>query len=96
LTTYFADKDIYNESFTEDPQWIYNKLTENKYDLLKKAYMKSECSLFTQKFESGFSGCTAVTAIMVGDKILCANAGDSRAILVECIKNTSVSNIKIN
>jgi len=55
-------------------------------------YLKSECSLFTQKFESGFSGCTAVTTIMVGNRIICANAGDSRAIIAECFKN-SVSNI---
>ena len=68
-------------------------MIENNHDLIKKAYLKSECSLFTQKFESGFSGCTAVTVLMIGEKIICANAGDSRAIIVECNKQSSVSNI---
>lgn len=72
---------------------IYNKLNENHYDLLKKAYQKAESILFNQKFECGLSGCTAVTVVMVGDKILCANAGDSRAIVIE---NNSVSNILLN
>ena len=83
LIDFFVKKDNYNDQNLDDIHWIYNKLIENKHDLLKKAYLKSECSLFTQKYECGFSGCTAVTTIMIGNKILCANAGDSRAIIVE-------------
>lgn len=92
LREYFENTDTYNNQNNNDTKWLYNKLIENKYDIIKKAYLKGECSLFTQKFECGFSGCTAVTIIMVGDKIICANAGDSRAIMIECNKNSSVSN----
>lgn len=101
LTDYFSNKELYNLSYNNSSSddylnLIYNKLIENNYDLLKKAYFKAEGALFGQKFESGFSGCTAVTVLVLGNKIICANAGDSRAIVTECLKSqllgSSVSN----
>jgi len=85
LVDFLSKKENYDTSDRqtfEDKDFIYSKVVENDYELLKKAYLKAECSLFNLKFECGFSGCTAVTVIMIGEKIICANAGDSRALMV--------------
>lgn len=88
LKEYFSNPETYNNTeLINDNNLIYSKLIENNYDIIKKAYLKGEVSLFTQSFDSAFSGSTAVSTFIIGDKILCANAGDSRTIVVESNKN---------
>ena len=61
---------------------IYEKLTEKNYELLKHSFHLAESSLLQCNFEVNFSGTTSVLVFNIGNKIICANAGDSRAILV--------------
>ena len=43
------------------------------------------------KFDSQFSGSTTVIVFVIGNKILCANAGDSRAIMISENNNKKTS-----
>lgn len=43
--------------------------------------MKSEEDLINANFDVRYSGTTCVTVQLTGHKIICANSGDSRAIL---------------
>ncbi|CAG9315135.1 unnamed protein product [Blepharisma stoltei] len=48
---------------------------------LIQAFMKANSDLFRSSYEITFSGTTACVVLMTQNKIFCANAGDSRAIL---------------
>lgn len=72
---------------------IYDKLREKNYEIIRNSFYMAEGSLIQSKCEINFSGSTAVIVIIVGDKIICANAGDSRAILVSEIQNEKENSI---
>jgi len=61
---------------------IYAKLKENNFEVIRNSFFlaEDECSL--GKFDLQFSGSTCVLIFCIANKIICANAGDSRAILV--------------
>lgn len=65
-------------------QEIYNVLIANNYNLIRQLFLKVDkelkrCSL---EFNAYNSGSTCLLLIQIGNKILCANVGDSRAIMV--------------
>ena len=60
---------------------IYRRVKDKDYDLLKRCFKFCETSLAKSKFEINFSGTTAVLVIQVDNNLICANTGDSRAIL---------------
>jgi serine/threonine protein phosphatase PrpC len=60
---------------------IYNKLIENNHEFIKNSFYLAEKQLKTTDYEINLSGTTCNFVIMINDIILCANAGDSRAIL---------------
>lgn len=74
----------YNYSQLRDTkiETIYAKLKENNYEVIRNSFFlaEDECSL--GKFDLQFSGSTCVLIFCIANKIICANAGDSRAILV--------------
>ena len=59
--------------------------TKNEKDLLKQAiiqgYVMTEKNLENQHFDISFSGSTCINIIIRGHYMLCANVGDSRAIV---------------
>jgi serine/threonine protein phosphatase PrpC len=61
---------------------ILEKLKEKSYFLIKNSFSLAESTLSQSKYETNFSGATSVLVLILDDKIICANAGDSRAILV--------------
>jgi serine/threonine protein phosphatase PrpC len=61
---------------------IYEKLKEKNCQIIKNSFYQAETTLSQSKYEVNFSGATCVIVLFVDDKIICANAGDSRAILV--------------
>jgi serine/threonine protein phosphatase PrpC len=71
---------------------IYEKLKENNFEVIKSAYKNAENELNYVKFDSNFSGTTCVLVMIIMNKIICANAGDSRAIIV----NNSVPEISLS
>ena len=66
---------------------IYYTLKKSNYELLINLFMNSDVILGKQNFDVNFSGTTCVLVIQVGRNIICANVGDSRAILVYDRKN---------
>ena len=60
---------------------ILAKLKENNFEIIRNSFFlaEDECSL--GKFDLQFSGSTCVLVFYILNKIICANAGDSRAIL---------------
>lgn len=62
---------------------IYLKLTDNDYSLVKNMFKMAEKELLLMNFDSNFSGTTCVIVFHLGFHIICANVGDSRAIMVE-------------
>jgi serine/threonine protein phosphatase PrpC len=72
--------------FKED--FIYHKLTKNDYDFLKMSFYLAEENLKSTTFDINFSGTTLCIIIIIGEKVICANVGDSRAICIKSNLNT--------
>ena len=63
---------------------IYYRLTKNENDIVKRVFRHAERDLGKNSdIDANFSGTTCVMVFQVGEKLLCANVGDSRAILVK-------------
>ena len=61
---------------------IYLKLKENNFYIIKQSFISVDQQLKSQKFDSKDSGTTCVLVVQIGNHIICANVGDSRAIAV--------------
>ena len=70
--------EIGNNSNTES---IYNKLKENNYKIIKQAFIMSDNQLKQVNFDAEESGTTCVLVIQIGKHLICANVGDSRALV---------------
>ena len=57
---------------------------KNECDILKRAYRHAERDIEKNSdIDANFSGTTCVMVFQVGNRLLCGNVGDSRAILVK-------------
>ena len=61
---------------------LYFILKNNNFSLINKIFVNAEKELYNEEFDSNFSGTTCIIVIQLGQKLLCANTGDSRAILI--------------
>lgn len=61
---------------------IYKAMTRKDFKIIKTFFDNLEADLLKQKFDIHFSGSTCVIIFRIGNKLICANVGDSRAILV--------------
>lgn len=63
---------------------IYDILTRNKYFFINKLIYECNNSLINNtNYECNLSGSTCLLLFIIGKKIICANIGDGRAILLE-------------
>lgn len=62
---------------------IYKKLVNNNYDLIRKGFQAIETKIKESEYEKDFSGTTACQVFITDNKIICANIGDSRAIMIK-------------
>lgn len=69
-----------NPSIKED--LVYEKIKERNYAMLKNSFNLAESSISMSKYDVNFSGSTCILIFLIENKLICANAGDSRAILV--------------
>ena len=65
-----------------DAEKIYKKLKEDDCKIITEAFVEADNLLKTASFDASASGSTCVLIIHAGNHILCANVGDSRAIVV--------------
>ena len=83
----------------KDPDLIYLKLRSNNYHIIQKSYIDCDNALSkVTNFSSQESGCTCNLIFHIGKHIICANTGDSRAILVheENINNYKAKPLSID
>jgi serine/threonine protein phosphatase PrpC len=60
--------------------------------MLVECFVKTDYELRKKQFDVNFSGTTVVTVALIGNKLICANCGDSRA-MVGMIKPKSYSGV---
>ena len=66
----------------EQAKEIYQKIIFNGYQIIANIFTDADIEIQKQKFNCKNSGTTCVIVIQLEDKIICANTGDSRAILI--------------
>ena len=66
----------------KDVEKIYEKMSSNNFSFIKELFKTADDILRDQEIESRNSGTTCIIVIHIGSHIICANAGDSRAILI--------------
>ena len=65
-----------------NPKEVYNQLKANGYQIIANIYTDADNLIFKEKFSCQRSGTTCVIVIQLEENIICANAGDSRAIMI--------------
>ena len=66
----------------DEPKQIYHKLKENSYKIIANIFLDADVQIQKEKFDVNRSGTTCVIVIQLEEHIICANTGDSRAIMV--------------
>ena len=61
---------------------IYEKIIPNNYKLIENIFLDADMQIRKEKFDYRTSGTTCIIIIQLNQKIICANVGDSRAIIV--------------
>ena len=83
FTSFFKNNKKMNSS-NEDENAIFYRLKKNDYDILKRAFRHAERDIGKNSdIDANFSGTTCVMVFQIGEKLICANVGDSRAIMVK-------------
>ena len=83
FTNFFKKNKKMNASNSSEDQ-LFFRLKKNDYDVLKRVFRHAERDLEKGgDIDANFSGTTCVMVFQVGDRIICANVGDSRAIIVK-------------
>jgi serine/threonine protein phosphatase PrpC len=83
LTSFFTKVETYEvvEETNIDLGLIYEKLKKNNYELIKVAFKMCNEELKKNTYDCSFSGTTCVIIFLIDNRLICANVGDSRAIL---------------
>ena len=83
FTSFFKNNKKMNSS-NEDENAVFYRLKKNEYDILKRAFRHAERDIGKNSdIDANFSGTTCVMVFQIGEKLICANVGDSRAIIVK-------------
>ena len=83
FTSFFKNNKKMNQSNSNEDSICY-RLKKNNYDIVKKVFRHAERDISKNSdIDANFSGTTCVMLFQVGEKLICANVGDSRAILVK-------------
>lgn len=64
-----------------NPGLLVSNERQKKYQMITKAYLQCNRDLNNRSFDVSYSGTTLVSVFLHGRKIVCANVGDSRAVL---------------
>lgn len=81
LKDFILKKSNYSKSSIVTLSDIKSKIQEKNYSFMKQAFAYCEKCLARSKYEVNFSGTTAVLVIQLDGTIICANSGDSRAVM---------------
>lgn len=87
---YFSNEELYlnskdkvnNNGISISGQLIRERLEMKDFKIINSFYKKVNRDLIDKKFDVHFSGSTCVLLFHIGNKLICANTGDSRGILI--------------
>ena len=68
--------------YLEQPIDIYHKIKEKNFNLIEEIFLNADKQIQSEKFNSYLSGTTVVIVIQIEEHLICANCGDSRAIII--------------
>ena len=71
---------------------IYKLLKKNEYQMITNIFLDADVQITKEQFNCEMSGTTCVIVIQLDEHLICANTGDSRAILV--YDNSQSQNLK--
>lgn len=63
------------------PSFLLSNDKNKKFAVITEGFLKTSFDLKRRSFDVNYSGTTVVTVMITGKKLICANVGDSRAIL---------------
>ena len=66
----------------DEPKEIYKQLVAKGYEIIANIYLDADVQIQKEKFDVTRSGTTVVLVIQLEEHLICANTGDSRAILI--------------
>ena len=93
----FIPSNIFNHpeiKSLKEPERIYQKLKENNCNIITQAFIMADNKLKNVDFDVFESGSTCCLIIHIGTHIICANTGDSRALVVfDNPGNTNINNV---
>jgi serine/threonine protein phosphatase PrpC len=78
---------------------IYKRIKNKEYQIITNIFLDADNQIKNEKFNCEMSGTTCVLVIQLDEHLICANAGDSRAILIyddnsnNNLKNTKIFNL---
>ena len=75
---------------------VYQRLKKNDYDIIKRVFKHAEKDIVKSSIDANFSGTTCVMVFQIGDKLICSNIGDSRAIMVKGEKGKTIIELSID
>ena len=68
--------------YLNDTQKIYKVLTNREYHIITNIFLDADIQIKKEKFNCEMSGTTCNIIIQLDEHLICANTGDSRAILI--------------
>jgi serine/threonine protein phosphatase PrpC len=88
-------KNLPSIKYLNDPKKIYKILTNRNYHILTNIFLDADIQIKKEKFNCEMSGTTCVLVIQLDEHLICANTGDSRAILVYDESQNNLKNTKV-
>lgn len=74
--------------------YLLSKDRKRKYAVISEGFIKTDLDLRNCGFDVNYSGSTVVSVMISGKNIICANVGDSRAILGSLRKTEEAEQLK--
>ena len=99
FTEYYNRFELYSSRSTKfsksnvKESMVYDRLKENDYEFVKTSFIRCERELTRAKFEVNFSGTTCVIVLMIGNRLIVGNAGDSRAMMAVNKKGKTITEV---
>lgn len=98
MADYAMEKKNPNERKSEAKQILTGLISDNtkkRHSVINEGFLKTNEDVRKRSFNTSFSGSTCVTVMVVGNKLICANVGDSRAIMASYKSPKSIKHIQL-
>jgi len=71
----------YNKKVQHESKGLLSASKNDRASIIKEGFIKASHNLCIQPFDTSYSGSTVSSVFIIGNRIVCANIGDSRTIL---------------